>query len=571
MELLSTLQEASGHPVDDLKKVMSKDKRTKALFQKHLDIDDITNKAEFLNTVKFFLLNNRNVIQFVEDRDNVKSVSKHMLKKLRELKPAELTQRNVDDLLGFVADLFREHGYVERAGISGPTRKELVDWKNANGRYFDLSRSTQRELMSVPGLRPTRPTLLYRGLLFSSHDLKERKRYDGQLEVGKGLKFLRSIREGSRIVDLEWDRASSWSTSKETAMQFAKFGSAQSNFGATLQWLERGSAGRAIDGDLGFIISTLARPEDILIDIERLVTAAHLKHGSESEMILAPGTYTCRVSTKYNQKGEVDPTASTIDDRVNSVVEAVREFARTWNVNVPEGIVSSEWSTIAVDRALERGEADVFKKLASKGVKEEVLRSYTELKAFYDQHIANLNADSLQSLLADSKVGKVVEWIIEFRKMMTGQDRHPAFKTPDNSRGRTTVDKMTPEQYREAGYTLLADRVKDGTGNGRYTDSSIGRHMNMLAKGFGKKDKADSEIHRKGRKDQEAHVDHVLDGFFETIGRERPADREEALKLLRNALTGAERNAHLLNTLLHQRETLDDATKSKAESPADGK
>lgn len=563
MNLLNTLQEASGHPIDDLKKILMKDKRTKPLFQKHLDLDDIENKVEFLNTAKFFMLNNRNVLQFVEDRDYVKALSKSTLKRLRELKPTELTQKNIDDLLEFTSDLFREFGYVERSGISGATRKELVDWKNANGRYFDLTRATQRELMSIPGLRPTRPTLLYRGLLFNSHDLKERKRYDGQLEVGKGLQFLRSIREGSRIVDLDWDRASSWSTSKEVAMQFAKFGSAKSNFGATMQWLERAKNNKAIDGDLGFIISTLAKPDDILIDIERLVTAAHMKHGSEAEMILKPGKYTCRVYTKYTPAGEVDPSAGTeIDESIEKAVQGTREFARTWEVKSPEGVQSSEWRTIDAERALGQGDTDTFKKLASRGTKDEVLRSYGELKKFYDEYIRDLKTESLQSLLADVRVGKVIQWIIDLQKMMNGQDRHPAFKSPQNSRGLTTVKEMSPEQYRQASYTIMADRVKDGT-SGRYTDSSIGRFMNTLAKGFGKKDAVDSDIHRRSRKDQEEQLNQILDGFFSTIDKERPADFEEASMALRNALAGAERNSRLLNTLLNERDTLSAATKSE--------
>jgi hypothetical protein len=227
MDLIQTLQEASGHPIDDLKKVMSKDKRVKAIFQKHLDLDDIENKGEFLNTVKFFLLNNRNVLKFVEDRDYIKDLSKNTLKKLREIRPAELSQKHIDDLLEFTNALFREHGHVERSGMSPKTRKEILDWVNANGRYFDLTTATRKELQSLPNIRPTRPILLYRGLLFSAGDLRERKRYDGQLEVGNGLKFLRSVREGTRVVDLEWDRASSWTTSKQTAMQFARFGPAQ--------------------------------------------------------------------------------------------------------------------------------------------------------------------------------------------------------------------------------------------------------------------------------------------------------------------------------------------------------
>jgi hypothetical protein len=557
MELLSTLQEASGHPIEDLKKIMSKDPRTKPLFSKGLELTDLRNPAEFLNSVKFFLLNNRNVISFVDDRNYTKDMSSATLKKLRELKASALTQKDIDALQEFTADLFREFSYVERNGISGPVRKELVDWKNGNGRFFDLSRSAQKELMSVPGLRPTRPTLLYRGLLFSSHDLKERKRYDGQMEVGKGLQFLRSVRDGSRIVDLEWDRASSWSTDRDTALAFARFGSANSNFGATMQWLERGARGDAIDGDLGFLISTLAQPEEILIDIERLQTAAHLKHGSESEMILAPGKYTCRVATKLTKKGEVDPIAPVADESVNNVIEAVREFARTWKIDVPPGIIDENWSSVDAERALDHGNTDLFLSLCSRTVKEELLRSYSELKAFYDDHLKSIPTETLQSLVADKTAGPIIDWIVQLRKQMTGQNAHPAFKKPDNSRGRTTNDLLTPEQFRESGYTLMSDRMKEIAQGGRFTDSMLGLVLYKLGKGFGVK--IDREINRRGRKEQEEAVDQMLDGFFRVLKQERPADQTEAIKILRNALAASERNARLLNELLHRRELLDDA------------
>jgi hypothetical protein len=377
------------------------------------------------------------------------------------------------------------------------------------------------------------------------------------MEVGKGLQFLRSVRDGSRVVDLEWDRASSWSTDRDTALAFAKFGSANSNFGATLQWLERGSKGHAIDGDLGFLISTLAQPEDILIDVARLNTAAHLKHGTEAEMILAPGKYTCRVTTKLTKKGEVDPTAPVADESVNSLIEAVREFSRTWKIDVPPGIVSTEWSTVDADRALSQGNTELFLALASRGVKEEVLRAYSELKKFYDEHVRSLSIEELQTLIADKKVGPVIDWITQLRKQMTSQNAHPAFKKPDNSKGRTTNDELTPEQFREAGYTVMSDRLKQLTQSGRFTDGMLGMYLNTLGKGFGVK--IDRDIHRRGRKEQEEAVDQMLDGFFKSLKQERPADRDEAIRILRNAIAGAERNSRLLNELIHRRELLDDA------------
>jgi hypothetical protein len=377
------------------------------------------------------------------------------------------------------------------------------------------------------------------------------------MEVGKGLQFLRSVRDGSRVLDLEWDRASSWSTDRDTALAFAKFGSAKNTFGATLQWLERSGRGDAIDGDLGFLISTLAQPEDILIDVLRLQTAAHLKHGSEAEMILAPGKYTCRVSTKLTKKGEVDPIAPVADESVNNVIEAVREFARTWKIDVPPGIIDENWSSVDAERALDHGNTDLFLSLCSRTVKEELLRSYSELKSFYDDHLKAIPTETLQSLVADKTAGLIIDWIVQLRKQMTGPNQHPAFKKPDNSRGRTTNDQLTPEQFRESGYTLLSDRVKEIAQGGRFTDGMLGLVLNKLGKGFGVK--IDRDINRRGRKEQEEAVSQMLDGFFKILKQERPADQTEALKILRNALTAAERNARLLNELLHRRELLDDA------------
>ena len=561
MQLLSTLQEASSIPIDDLQKVMKKDKRIKQVFQKTLDLNDIENKVEFLSTLKFFLQNNRNVLDFVEGRDYVKDVDKRTLKKLRELKPTELKQRDIDDLLTFVVDLFREHSYVERSGMTPGTRKEIIEWANKSGRYFNLTSAAQREIISLPNVRPTRPILLYRGLLFNSTDLKERKRYDGQLEVGDGLKFLRSVREGSRIVDLDWDRASSWSTSKEVAMRFARFRASSSSFDATMNWLSRKDH---IDGDLGFVISTLAQPEDVLIDMHRLVTSAHMKHGDEAEVILKPGSYRCRVSVKMTKEGEVDPLKTAeVDDSLNSAVEAVREFARTWQPPQFEELKTGGWRDIEVDRALQTGEGEKVVKLAQRDVKEQVLASYKEFKEFYDEHLANLPPASLETLQANPKIGKVVEWIVNLRKEMNANNRHPAFKAPQNSRGDVKTSALTPEQFRETAYATVHSRFNQATAGGRYTDNSVGYIMNQMLKSFG--GEVEKDLHRRGRKDQEEHTNKTVDAFLRMADVKKPESQEEAVKLVKNALLAAERNASLASKLLSWRKSLDEVTGTATE------
>lgn len=558
MKLISTLQEASGHSIEDLKKVMQKDKRISAVFQKHLDLEDISNPGEFLSTVKFFLLNNRNVIEFVEGRDYVNALDKRTLKRLRELKVTELKQKDIDDLLEFVVVLFREHAHVERSGLTASTRKEIVEWINANGRYFDLTAGTQRELLTVPGLRPTRPTLLYRGLLFSGSNLRERKRYDGQLEVGDGLKFLRSVREGTRIVDLEWDRASSWTASKQVAMQFARFGPAQSNFSATIQWLHREDEKRAIDGDLGFIISTLAQPEDILIDTSRLVTQMHLKHQGESEMILKPGEYTCRVSVKYDKTGEVDPIKTAeISDDVRAVVEAVQEFAKTWKIPESSNLETGHWSGLDVQRILRDKNIEGFMLLASPETKKEALESYAALKKLYVDHIAPLSTAQLETLKADQSIGKIVDWVTSLQKKMTETTKHSAFRTSENSRGKVSQKDLTPEQYRESKYASLHKNLEDASGGGRFTDRSAGQALSDLLSAFA--NAPGDDLHRKGRKEQEEALDKILAGFFKAINVDQPTDRAEGIKKMKSVILGAERNAGVISNLTHFKKSLNDA------------
>jgi hypothetical protein len=559
MTLISTLQEAAGHPIEDLKKVIQKDPRIKPILQKHLALEDIENLNEFWQTLKFQVLNNRNVLSFVERRNNVKDMSVQILKTLRSLKPAEVTQRTIDTTQEFLRELFREHSYVENSGVSASTRKELVDWANGNGRYFSLSLGAQKELASVPGLRPTRPILLYRGLLFSSSDLKERKRYDGQLEVGQGLQFLRSVREGTRIVDLEWDRASSWTTSKETAMQFAKFGPASSNFAATMQWLDRSGKGKQIDGDLGFIVSTLAQPEDVLIDMHRLQTSQHLQHGDEGEMILKPGTYTCRISTKYTPSGEVDPTVAVeADSTITSALEAVKEFARTW---LPETMKFQEkdWYNVDVERSLQRAPEEVLK-YARRSTKDAALKEYGELRDLYLNHLKDLDPVKLQELQTDPKLTKTLEFVIALRKAMTEQASHPSLKTSENPRGKTTLAALSPEQARETTYAPVHASLKAASTGARYTDYRVGSAVNNMAQGFGGEYVRD--LHRKGKAEQLAHLNKAIDGFFKAIDEPRPADQEEALKKVQNAILGAERNVFLINKIHTFRNLLDAAASS---------
>jgi len=544
MQLIHQLNEASGLHLDSLKKAMMKDVRTKQLFTRDLDISEISNVPEFVNSVKFFLLNNRNVLEFVKQRSDVKSLSDRALKRLREIRPKDFTQKDLEAYQEFATDLFREFGHVERVGLSAETRRELVDWANGNGRYFNLSRGAQRELASVPGLKPEREVVLYRGLLFSSHDLKERKTYDGSLEVGAGLKFLRSIREGTRVVDLSWDRPSSWSTSKQTAMQFARFKSASSNFGATMQWLQREGH---IDGDLGFIVSVRAKPEDVLIDMGRLVTKAHLQHGDEGEIILKPGSYTCRVFTKLTKQGEVDPVARGAGTQIAEMIGAIRKFSETWTAPDIENSSTKGWGYHDLDRLLRNGSEEELVELTRTDTRNQALSSLETLISFYKDVVASVDQEELHQNLA-GKNGKIIQWAIDLQKQMTEKRKAPGLEKAER-----LVD-LTLEQIRSSFSSYYSKAIGEIYSGRRFTDRTCATLLEGLARVFGVS--AQAELHRAGKDVQQNVAAEIATAAAKAMKVAEPASNEDRASVIKNLIVGAARNGSVLNLVSGQRKTL---------------
>lgn len=309
-KLIQQLNEASSLSIEDIKKVLAKDKYGKIILKKDASLADVDDKEKFLATIKYYLLNNHNVLAFVNSRNNIKDLFTGFVRDVRQIKAANLGDKEFANIKDVVDAIFKENASVSRGTLSASARKEVVDWVNGNNGYHNLSQGTMKELKSIEILRSNKPVRLYRGLLFKKYSLESREQYDGTLDKGNGLKFLDSIRANGKEVDLVWDRASSWTTSKEVADRFAKYASADSNYGAMLNALSRGT--NFIDGDLGFVISVLAKPEDVLLDVSKL-SLSRAKHDGEAEFILAPGKYHCKINNRYTVTGEVPLEADKTD------------------------------------------------------------------------------------------------------------------------------------------------------------------------------------------------------------------------------------------------------------------
>ena len=549
MKFLQLLQEASTLNVTDLKKAMLKDKHAALIFKKDLTIDDIEDKEAFLATLKYFLLNNEHVRAFVASRHNVKDVNKHEFDKFRKIRSADLKDTDITYLQAIVTSLFKEHASVERATLSGPLNKELKEWINSSGRYYDLPQWAKIELMSVPGIRPTKRTLLYRGVLFSEESLNSRTKYDGTIEEGSGLKFLKTIRAGGKEVDLTWDRTSSWTTSKEVATRFAKYGPANSQFGAMMQFFDRSMQKKAIDGALGYVIAAFVEPKDILIDVSKL--KVQVIHGDEAEMIVMPGKYLAKVVRKFTVEGETDPAVEDADkhEDVIAALTKMKEFVDSFKLpEILADVRELENGPFLYDASNTLRIPSIFKKLILNSATTEAIHSYDKIAEFFNANIKDLKAEDLRAdkFATNPELGLEVKFINALSKMMNEKTEHSKFKTDKNPKASGPRHMLSGEEFRNSikcsDLTGLERDLVAGTKitkDGEDAINNLARHLNVALP-------KSTRFSMFGAAKQAPIIDEILKKFFDLIGLNPPDERVEQVKMATNLMRKAFRNYRLL-------------------------
>ena len=551
MKFIRLLQEASELPLADLKKAMQKDKRVApALKAAQLTPASLEDKGAFLSTLKFFVFNNPNVRAFLSSRHNVKDLWKDEFTKLAQLKVADLegdkAQSNLDDVQDFLKRLFREHTHVAGGGMSKELRDTLNDWFNTSGRGYYMKPYVQKELESLPGVCSGKKVLLYRGVLFNEWALKSRDKYDGTMEEGNGLKFLKSIRQDKRTVDLSWDRPSSWTKSKEVAERFAKYGPASSQYSAMMQWFDRGINERAIDGQLGFVISTFADPDDVLLDTDYFRAKFHMKHGDEGEVILKPGKYLCRVVKKFTQQGEVDPEAQAAEsEQLSKALEAVKQAPKLGLDPELKGL-KDVWATDGLE--LLRRDAKVFKKMALNSTTTELLHAYEKARDFFNEHLADLDKSDIRvdGAEANDELRRQIEALKEVYDSMKSKVKSVHLRSDKNPSGSGARHQLTAEQlrtsYGSAGSRLERDLAPQGYV--RFFDKQNGHDLKYFARSLGVE--PGNAPHMLGAVKQKDFLDKLSKAFFDKLGIDPPADTSDAVKQMVNLVRKAERNKYLL-------------------------
>lgn len=559
MKFIQMLNEASSLQLGDLKKALKKDSKVNAILSKSSTFDSIEDKKAFVSSIKYWIFNNENVREFVRKRDVAGKVHTWNFNDLRKIKPGELTAETFERMKEMVSDLFRDVTAVSNLTVSSSTKKEIAEFVNGNKGYHSLSSFAQKELASIPGIKPTKPIILYRGLLFSEWSLKTRTSYDGTLDKGPGVKFLESIRKGSKIVDLKWDRPSSWSTSKEIAKRFAKYGPASSSFAATMQWLSRESGKKEIDGALGFVISTRMQPEDILLDVNKLQGKLEMAHGDEGEVIVKPGTYTCKIVHKYTPTGEVE-----VDTTDNGKSEALQKIISA--LTKIEKIIPDEFADPAIDLSTLNELAAVrdtttAKKLATNGATTAAIHTYDKVVPLLQDALIDLDGLEISHFVHSDETAKAFTAINELNKFISATQTIMV----GNEKKKVSPMNMTGEQFRNAiSWPDLARFEREYVVGGRLMSQDAASIITGLGRIVGVDTPTPGQLKQYGTVKQDAIITDVLKRFFLHIGVTAPDGKMDQTKMLVNILRKIHRNRSMFKFLV----TIDNTLK-ELKQPAD--
>lgn len=299
------LTESSNLTPEEVLKALKKNPATAGAFKREPSIDD---PVAFFRTVKSILLGSQAARDFM---------SRHRIYIGHEdfaLSPTETPARWRSEVSWMVDSLKQFSAAVARSKngtLSPSARKDITSWVNAPA-AIHVSDATRREIEALPDVRPERPIVLYRGMLF------RRWQMQNDDSPKSAIKFLQALREKKRVIDMDFVQYSSWTTDLDVAERFARYSSASGPF----QALIRGHNGEAIDGEMGVIVSALVHPKDILLNVSA-VRALSANYGNESEYIVKPGKRLVRVVRLWNKNGEID-----IDNHTNKAHQLIENLKK---------------------------------------------------------------------------------------------------------------------------------------------------------------------------------------------------------------------------------------------------
>lgn len=527
MNFLQQLDEAANIPLDQLKDKMKKDPRVKMVFQKALNVEELKDPVEFAKTIHYYIFNNQQVRAYVAKRGDRRDVSKNwFIRMAKSSNPTQkLTQMELEWLQSLVKELFKDATYVQKKDLSKRGHDNLMSFYNDLNRTLDAY--TAREVESL-GFKGDGPVTLYRGLLFDDRSLRAEDRFG----YGEGLKFLKSVRQGKRTVDLNYEDHTVWTKDKKRAMLQALFGSESS-------WrsednLKDGKIEK-YKGKIAFVISTLASPDDIVIDFAEY-SKAHgwppANQAGHSSVILKPGHRLARIVSRHSQEGEEDPISRDETSDLGDIKELLTMFGRILKLPFPE-IEYQDMSRYTHDPAI----MGQIKILIDPDVQAKIAKLLNSTINFYQKHIKDLDFTKLADQAgANSETYNALRKIVD---LFDGFIRHKAFANPNASRAHERQMGTAHIRDLTSGDQMLSAHVVDNqavdaaaalANQKRWTNWNISHVWKGLAKIVDPNAKYPEKLHLEGWKVQKPAVDAGIKGFYQVIGKPMPDSPAEQAK-----------------------------------------
>jgi len=540
MQFLQQLDEAANIPVDVLKDKMKKDPRVKQVFQRALNVDELKDPAEFIRTLRYYIFSNPQVRAHVDQRADARDVSKHWWKRIAATKPTdELKQIDLDWLQNLVKDIFKDVGQVQKGDLSKRAHDVL---HVAFSRHFHIDAYTARELGSL-NLKPSRPITVYHGFHFDERSLKAG---DNFLSYGTGLKFLKSIREGTRVVDLDLDDYTAWTKDRDSALRSALYGRDDSWRGMDSNPEKKLSRHGA---ELGFVVSTLAEPEDVVVDMQKFGEKNYWPqeaHHSYNTVILKPGKRLARVVSKHTKAGEVDPTATEQGAaNLDALQDQLSLFAKVLKLPFAEiDYRDLSWGTGA------QGRLEQIKLLLDPAIKEKIGKLLNSALSYFKKYLADLDLAQLTAAAgANSEAYNVIK---QLHAIFDEGIAHPAYADPNSPQRRGREAGYVKIKDLASGDQLLTSRAYDMRANEladivarqkRWTQWNINGVVGDLARVVRPGLKLPEKLHLTGWKVQGPLLADAVTGFFQLIDEPVPATHAEQAKRIREVANEASRTA----------------------------
>lgn len=530
MSLIQRLEEASTIPVEQLKDKMKKDPRVKVLFTREPQLDQIKDVPELIRTLRFYVFSNPEVRKYIENRADRRDISKHWWKRMSATKPTDpLKQSDIEYLSILVKGLFKDAEYVAKKDLSKRAFEAISEFV-MSGKTYALDTYAQREINSL-NLKPSKPITVYRGISFSSAALK----IEGT-GVGAGLRFLQAVRKGTRTVDFETDEPTRWTTNKEEALEHALYGKGGG-------WRKNDDSGKVARYDrlLAFVVSTLASPDDIIVQLSELSKSggwpAQSDTGAYTAVILHPGKHVLRIISKHDTTGHLDPVATAGEDspQLADIKQSLSFFGKILKLPVPE-IKFEDFSRFTYSPEI----MSQLGVLNDPEVAPKLEKLFGTVVRYYQKNLKDIDVKTLADQAGDE--ASTFKALSDISELFNRNVRHSRFANPE---GRDRASRAAG--YREvraledpslvmsalhldSDLVSIARIVKEQK---RFTDWRTGGVFVGLAKIANPSFTPGDKIHLTGWANQKKMVDLAVKGFFAAVGEPVPdTPTEQAARML---------------------------------------